>query len=58
MRGDALTAMEQLDRSRRDAHVDLGADERMRDRVVEAVDLNMIIEIGAHATPFRVSGHD
>jgi len=28
MRGDALTAMEQLDRSSRDAHVDLGADDR------------------------------
>ena len=54
MRGDALTAMEQLDRSRRDAHVDLSADERMRDRVVEAVDLDVIVEIGAHATPFRV----
>ena len=49
---DALTAMEDLDRARGDAHIDLGMDERVRDRIEKAVDLDVIIEIDARASPF------
>jgi hypothetical protein len=51
--GDALTAMEYLDRARRDAKLDLGADEGVRNRVEKVVDLDVIIEIDACARPLR-----
>ena len=53
MDADALAAMEDLDRARGDPHVDLGADERVRNRIQEVMDLDVIIEIDARAPPFR-----
>src|SRR6185437_541893 len=53
MGADALAAMEDLDRARRDPHVDLGADERVRDRIEEVMDLDVIVEIDPRAPPFR-----
>jgi len=38
---DPLAAMEHLDCARGDAHLDLGANERMRNRVEEVVDLDV-----------------
>ena len=49
---DALTAMEDLDHARGDAHIDLGADQRVRNRIEKVVDLDVIIEIDARAFPF------
>ena len=53
MDADALTAMEDLDGARGDPHVDLGANERVRDRIEEVMDLDVIVEIDAGAPPFR-----
>ena len=53
MGADALAAMEDLDHARGDPHVDLGADERVRNRVEEVMDLDVIVEIDARASPFR-----
>ena len=53
MDADALAAMEDLDRARGDPHVDLGADELVRDRIQEVMDLDVVIEIDARAPPFR-----
>ena len=53
MDADALAAMEDLDHARGDPHVDLGADERVRDRIQEVMDLDVIVEIDARAPPFR-----
>ena len=50
---DALAAMEYLDRARGDANLDLGADQRVRNRVEEVMDLDVIIEIDPRAPPFR-----
>jgi hypothetical protein len=50
---DALAAMEDLDHARADPHVDLGADQRARNRVREVVDLDVIIEIDPRAPPLR-----
>jgi hypothetical protein len=50
---DALAAMEDLDHTRADPHVDLGADQRVRNRVPEVVDLDVIIEIDPRAPPLR-----
>jgi hypothetical protein len=50
---DALAAMEDLDHARADPHVDLGADQRVRNRVREVVDLDVIIEIDPRAPPLR-----
>ena len=50
---DALAAMEHLDRARGDANLDLGADQRVRNRVEEVMDLDVIIEIDPRAPPFR-----
>ena len=46
---DALAAMECLDRARRDANLDLGANEGVRNRVEEVMDLDVIIEVDARA---------
>ena len=53
MGADALAAMEDLDRARGDPHVDLGADQRMRDRIEKVMDLDVIVEIDPRAPPFR-----
>ncbi len=44
MRCDPLTLVEYLDRARGEAHLDLGADEAMRDAVVMRLDLDMIVD--------------
>ena len=49
MDADALAPMEDLDCSRGDPHVDIGADERVRDRIQEVMDLDVVIEIDARA---------
>ena len=53
MGADALAAMEYLDRAGGDPHIDLGADQRVRNRIEEVVDLDVIVEIDARASPFR-----
>ena len=53
MDADALAAMEDLDRARGDPHLDLGADQRVRNRIKEAMDFNVIVEIDPRAPPFR-----
>ena len=53
MGADAFAAMEDLDGSRRDPHVDLGADQRVRGRVQKVMDLDVIVEIDPRAPPFR-----
>src|SRR5271166_6194183 len=49
MSPDALAAMEDLDHARSDPHVDLGADERVRDRIKKVMDLDVIVEIDPRA---------
>ena len=46
---DALAAMEYLDSTGGDPHIDLGADERVRNRIQEVMDLNVIVEVDARA---------
>ena len=53
MNADAPAAMEDLDCSRGDPHVDLGADERVRNRIEKVMDLDVIVEIDPRAPPFR-----
>ncbi len=53
MGADASAAMEDLDRARGDSHVDLGADERVGDRIEKVMDLDVIVEIDPRAPPFR-----
>ena len=50
---DALTAMEDLDRARGDPHLNLGADERVWNRIEKVMDLDVIVEIDPRAPPFR-----
>ena len=50
---DALAAMEDLDRARGDPQVDLGADQRVRDRIEKVMDLDVIVEVDPRAPPFR-----
>ena len=52
MRGNALPAMEYLDRAGRDADVDLLADQRMRHRIEEARGFDVIIEADPGQAPF------
>ncbi len=49
--GHPLAAMEDLDHARGGANLDLGADQRMRNRVEEVVDLDVIVEVDARASP-------
>jgi len=49
---DALGAMEHLDGTAGDAHVDLGTDQRVRHRVKEAIKFDMIIGPDARQAPF------
>src|SRR5664279_5914560 len=53
MGADPLAAMEDLDDAGGDAHVDLGADQRVRNRIEEVMRFDMIIEIDPSAPPFR-----
>ena len=50
---DAQAAVEHLDHSRGDPHIDLGASERVPNRVEEVMDLDVIIEGHPRAPPFR-----
>ena len=49
---DALGAMEHLDGTAGDAHVDLGTDQRLRHRIKEAIKFHMIIGPDARQAPF------
>ena len=53
MSPDALAAMEDLDHARGDPHVDLGADQRVRDRIKKVMDLDVIVEVDPRAPPLR-----
>src|SRR6202047_3325989 len=60
MRGDPLTLVENLDGAGSEAHLDLGADEAMRDAVVMRLDLDVIVDadpadppLGAHVRGLR-----
>jgi hypothetical protein len=53
MGADALAAMDDLDRARGDPHLDLGPDQRVRDRIEKVMDLDVIVEIDPRAAPFR-----
>ena len=49
--GDALAAMEALDGAGRQSDVELAADERVRDRVVVPVDLDVVVHGHADGLP-------
>src|SRR5258708_5582953 len=60
MRGDPLTPVENLDGAGGEAHLDLGADEAMRDAVVMRLDLDVIVDadptdppLGEHVRALR-----
>jgi hypothetical protein len=48
-----VDAKKDLDGARRDAHLDLGANERVWNRIEEVVDLDVIVEVDPRAPPFR-----
>jgi hypothetical protein len=52
MRRDPLAFVEQLDRARRDPRLDRLACEAVGNRVIMALDLDMIVEPGAPSPPF------
>ena len=52
MDANALTAMEYLDHAGGDAHIDLDADQRVRNRIKKVVSLDVIVEIYTRALPF------
>src|SRR5271166_5603336 len=52
MGADALAAVEYLDCAGGDPHIDLGADERVRNRIQELVNLDVIVETDACVQPF------
>jgi hypothetical protein len=54
MGGDPPAAMEHLDGTRSDAHIDLGANERVWHRVEEDRSVDMVVEPDASETPFRI----
>ena len=54
MRGDAGAPVEDLERPLGEAGVDLRPDQSVRHRVVEAVDLDMIVETDPSQAPLRV----
>ena len=54
MGSDTPAAMEDLDGARGDADIDLSANERVRHRVEEVFDLDMIVESDAREAPFRI----
>ncbi len=47
VQADTLATMKNLDHPRRGAHVDFGVDERVRDRLEKAVDLDVIVDVDA-----------
>src|SRR3984957_2235313 len=49
----SLAAMEHLDCARGDANLDLGANQSVRNRVEEIMDLDVIIEVDSRAPPLR-----
>src|SRR5208282_5101474 len=53
MGADALAAMEDLDRSRGDPHVDLGADQRVRNRIEKVMGLDVVVQVDPRPPPFR-----
>src|SRR5260370_35175296 len=53
MSDDALAAVEYLDGAGGNPHVDLCAEQRVRDRIEEVMDLNVIVEVHPRASPFR-----
>ena len=60
MRGDPFTLVEDLDSAGGEAHLDLGADEAMRDAVVMRLDLDVIVDanpadppLGEHVRALR-----
>lgn len=60
MRGDPLALVENLDGARGEAHLDLGADEAMRDAVTMRLDLDVIVDadpadppLGEHVRALR-----
>src|ERR1700722_16730218 len=50
---DALASMEHLDRARGDAKLDLGANQSVRYRLAEVMNLAVILEVDSRAPPFR-----
>src|SRR5215470_870139 len=54
MEGDALVIEKALDRSGRDADIELSFHQRVRDAVVMAVKLDMIVDVDAGFLPFGV----
>ena len=51
MAGDALAAMEALDGAGRQSDVELAADERVRDRAVVPVDLDVVVDVRPDGLP-------
>ena len=54
MQPDARAPLKDLDGGRREAHVEQGVDQRMRDRVVMALDLDVVVDVDARAEPVGV----
>ena len=54
MTADSLAAVEHLDRGGGEARPQLLSDERVRDAVIMAVDLDVVVEGGAHAFPLGI----
>src|SRR3979490_1900021 len=54
MARDPLAAVEYLDGARRDAGIDLLAEQRMRHRVEETLGLNMVVDADASEVPFGI----
>jgi hypothetical protein len=54
MSGNALAAMEHLDRERGDADIDLLADQGVRHRIEETLDLDVIVQANARQTPLGI----
>jgi hypothetical protein len=52
--GNALAAMEYLDGARGDADIDLFADQGVRHRIEEALDLDVVIKADAGQPPFGI----
>jgi hypothetical protein len=54
MARDSLAAVEYLDGARRDAGVDLLADQRVRHRIEKTLDLDMVVDADAGEAPFGI----
>ena len=51
MQPDARAALKDLDRGRREADVEQRVNQRMRHRVVMAIDLDVVVDVDARAEP-------